>query len=206
MITSGILLHMCVGAMLIIRPNSQKITERINCNNKLNITDEGIRSNTKCNGSIEMKNNDSAKHMTVTVLSHIRFILLLINGSMFLFGTGVVFTHIMAFAESQDISHSLGNLMISVLGLSSLIGRIILSLFSQHPLINTKELYIVAEFLSSQFYCEQAILLTQPTGLIIAVTGQSISCQTLPMFWSAKIYHGTFWQWKLFVKCTKSML
>ena len=103
--------------------------------------------NNDISSKISLPQNHSVKHLTATVLSNIHFILLLINAAMFLFGTGVVFTHIMAFTQSQGISSSLGSMMISVLGLSALLGRIGLGMLSQLPWLDTIILYTVAVFI-----------------------------------------------------------
>ena len=52
-----------------------------------------------------------------------------------------MYTHIVAFAASESIDESLGNTLVSTLGLSSLISRVVLSVLSQHPRINTIILY-----------------------------------------------------------------
>ena len=103
--------------------------------------------NNDINSKISLSDNHSVKHLTATVLSNIHFKLLLINAAMFLFGTGVVFTYIMAFTQSQGISSSLGSMMISVLGLSALLGRIGLGMLSQLPWLDTIVLYSVTVFI-----------------------------------------------------------
>ena len=61
-----------------------------------------------------------------------------------------MYTHFMAFAESQGVASSLRSLIISLIGFSSLLGRIALGMLSQHPNINTIVLYIAAVFLSGK--------------------------------------------------------
>ena len=78
-----------------------------------------------------------------TLFANVHFNLLLVSDVVFLFGGSVMYTHIMAYAESQGISSSLGRLMISLLGFSSIFGRIVLGLLSQHPKIDTVVLYII---------------------------------------------------------------
>ena len=149
MITSGLILHTCVGAMLIMNPNKGK-------NQTIKNTDEFETENsdleveasfTISNPTKEMKYEKGPKLMTVAILSNSHFMLLMVSSIMFQIGTGVVLTHTMAFAESQGISSSIGNMMISLIGVSSLVGRFSLGILSQLPLISTIVLYFVAIFL-----------------------------------------------------------
>ena len=70
---------------------------------------------------------------------------------MFLFGSSIVFTHIIAYAESQGISATLAKVMVTLLGVSSLLGKIGLGFISQKDGVNTILLYIVAVFISGEF-------------------------------------------------------
>lgn len=76
--------------------------------------------------------------------------LLLVSTLLYLFGVGVVFTHIIAFVKSRRSSESLGNLLVSAIGLSSLIGRLALSSLCQQPWANTIVVYILAVFLCGE--------------------------------------------------------
>ena len=153
MITSGLLLHMCVCAMLIMKPYQPKSQRTLKDQKDFTVEKQEKTKipDDKKNRPVDINPNESVKYLTASVLSNLHFILLLINTTMFLFGTAVVFTHLIAFAESQGISPSLGNMMISTLGFCALIGRIGLSSLSQHPKINTIMLYIVAVFLSGKY-------------------------------------------------------
>ena len=66
----------------------------------------------------------SAKQQSLEILCNPCFILLLANIFLFLFGCSVVFTHIIAFAESQGISSSLGRVLVSILGGAGITGRL----------------------------------------------------------------------------------
>ena len=147
------LLHICVAAMLLMKPKPDKhrpnsIFREI----KLEIPD---KTNGKITNDNEPKKtgliNQSVTSMTLSIFSNLHFILLMLNTFMFLFGTAVVFTHIMAFAESEGISASFGNMMVSALGLFSILGRVGLSSLSQLPRINTIWLYIFAVFLCGNY-------------------------------------------------------
>ena len=93
---------------------------------------------------------ESLKEQTKNILTNPYFALLLVNGSMFLFGSSVVFTHIIAYAESQGISPALGRAMVSLLGVASLAGKLCLGLVSQQKSVNTVMLYIAAVFISGK--------------------------------------------------------
>ena len=155
-ISSGLLLHMCVSAMLLVEPQPEKHNS-IFQETKLEIPD-------KTNGIMTNHNEDnkkivihqSVKSMTLSIFSNLHFILLMLNTFMFLFGTAVVFTHIMAFAKSEGISASFSNVMVSALGLFSILGRVGLGSLSQLPWINTIWLYIFGVFFCGNYqpeYC-----------------------------------------------------
>ena len=93
---------------------------------------------------------EGLKEQTKNILTNPYFALLLVNGSMFLFGSSVVFTHIIAYAESQGISPALGRAMVSLLGVASLAGKICLGFVSQQKSVNTVMLYIAAVFISGK--------------------------------------------------------
>ena len=142
MITSGLVMHISVAAMLIQTPPTLSSTKVITMQ-------EDPTSHSNNNISVKLnteKHQDSVSHLTRRVFKF-DFILLMINSFMFLFGTAVLFTHIKAFAESEGISSSVGSLMISFLGFTALVGRIALSMISQLPWVNTIVLYIVAVLL-----------------------------------------------------------
>ena len=93
---------------------------------------------------------EGLKEQTKNIFTNPYFALLLVNGAMFLFGSSVVFTHIIAYAESQGISPALGRAMVSLLGVASLVGKIFLGLVSQQKQVNTIMLYTAAVFISGK--------------------------------------------------------
>ncbi len=94
----------------------------------------------------ETQGKTSVVHTTRKILTNGHFLLLLLNSVMLLFGIAVVFTHIIAFAESQGFSSAFGSTMVSVLGGSALVGRVALSSLSQQPWINSVVLHALAVF------------------------------------------------------------
>ena len=134
------LLNICVCAMLIIKPKDKRRPK--------------TRKRTSSKQSSEITTIDytlakpqkSSLQLAVTLFRNVHFILLLINNSVFYFGIAVIFTHLMAFAESRGVSPALRSLLISLLGLSSLTGRLALGLLGQHHKVNTIILYIIAVF------------------------------------------------------------
>ena len=150
-ISSGLLLHICVAAMLLMKPKPDR-KNRIFREIKLEIPDKlnkEMETNSEYSKTILI--NQSVKFITHSIFSNFQFIVLLLNIFMFLFGSAVVFTHITAFAESEGISASFSNMMISALGLFSILGRICLSSLSQLPWINTIWLYIFAVFFCGKY-------------------------------------------------------
>ena len=156
------MLNICVCAMLIIpqpedinykQSRSRSTSEEEKSNEKtvkkLKTMDNDLTSDLSLPQRISSDNNN-ALHLTARVLSNVHFILLLINAIMLLFGSGVVFTHIMAFAQAQGSSASLGSMMISALGLSALLGRMGLGMLSQLPWVDTIILYALAVFITGQ--------------------------------------------------------
>ena len=140
MISSGLVLHICVGALLILKPHETgKMENRIEYEMETKTHDDRIMKNTKT----AIGQQISVKHITAKLFTNIQFILFLFNLVVFEFGNSVVYTHILAYAQSRGISSSLGKVMISALGLSSLIGRIVLSILSQQTWVDTIILYTI---------------------------------------------------------------
>ena len=71
---------------------------------------------------------------------------------MFLFGTSVVFTHILPYAESENVSSSIGLLLVSVLGAAALVGKIGLGAIAQLPPVSPIVLYIITVFLCGMYF------------------------------------------------------
>ena len=150
-ISSGLLLHICVAAVLLVKPEpvQHKIVfqeTKLEFPDKL---DKEVEKNNEYNKTMPIE--QSVKSITLNIFSNLRFILLMLTTFKFLFGSAVVFTHIMAFAESEGISKSFSNMMVSALGLFSIMGRVGLSSLSQLPWINTIWLYIFAVFFCGNF-------------------------------------------------------
>ena len=151
-ISSGLLLHICVAAMLLVKPEpvQHKIVfqeTKLEFPDKLKNKD--VEKNNEYNKSV--LTDQSVKSITHSIFSNLHFILLMLTTFKFLFGTAVVFTHIMAFAESEGISASFGNMMVSALGLFSILGRVGLSSLSQLPWISTLWLYSFAVFFCGKY-------------------------------------------------------
>ena len=68
----------------------------------------------------------------------------MISLALFSFGTSIIFTHVLPYAESKNISSSIGLLPVSVLGGTGFLGNIGLGAFAQLPRVNAIVLYIVA--------------------------------------------------------------
>ena len=99
---------------------------------------------------VEDENNTFWKQTKETFKNKF-FMLLLLNGAMFLFGSSIVFTHIIAYAESQGISATLAKVMVTLLGVASLLGKIGLGFVSQKDGVNTILLYSATIGISGKF-------------------------------------------------------
>ena len=93
----------------------------------------------------------SVKEKLKLLYTNVSFVLLLISLSLFLFGTSIVFTHILPYVESENVSSSIGLLLVSVLGGAGLAGKIGLGAIAQLPRVNAIVLYIIAVFLCGMF-------------------------------------------------------
>ena len=96
------------------------------------------------------EDDDTFWKQTKETFKNFYFLLLLLNGALFLFGSSIVFTHIIAYAESQGISATLAKVMVTLLGVASLLGKIGLGFISQKDGVNTILLYIAAVFTSGE--------------------------------------------------------
>ena len=119
--------------------------------------------------NVDNVKSDSLKNLTVEVFSNINFIWLLVATWGTCFWNIHFFTHTMAFVESRLLSQSLGSLMISTFGLTSLVGRVILSMFSQHPKVNTILLYITATLLFGKYFTSihQLVIITSQKSIVL---------------------------------------
>ena len=129
MITSGMLLHVCVFAMLIEGKSKVLIRKK--------------EKDLALAKDLAIKDCNSSTVMMLRALSNINLLWLLLSTFAGFFGVSVFVTHTMAFVESQLFSLSVGSLVISAFAFMSLAGRIVLSLVMQHPKINTLVLYII---------------------------------------------------------------
>ena len=100
----------------------------------------------------ENKVKKSVKEKLKLLYTNVSFVLLLISLSMFLFGTSVVFTHILPYAESENVSSSIGLLLVSVLGAAALVGKIGLGAIAQLPPVSPIVLYIITVFLCGMYF------------------------------------------------------
>ena len=96
---------------------------------------------------LDKKGRESIKAKYKLLYKNINFILMLISLIMFSLGISVMYTHLLPFAVSQNMSSSVGLLMVSLLAGAGLIGKIALGAIAQSPRVNAIVLYIVAVFL-----------------------------------------------------------
>ena len=162
MISSGLVLHLCVGALLVTGPSQNKHSkvQEYKTETETEHHNEHPTDRNATNGSAgpthilfrDSEIENSARQMTFTLFSNTNFVFLLCNCFAFEFGNAVVYTYIVAFAASEGVHQSLGNILVSTLGLSSLIGRVVLSILSQHPRTNTIILYTTVLAICGNFF------------------------------------------------------
>ena len=97
MITSALMIHMCACAMLIMKPKNQN-----DVISKTKPTEETFKTDLYNLNVADLSGHESTLKMVTSLFSNFNFILLLINGSSVIFGAAVVYTHLVAYAESQD--------------------------------------------------------------------------------------------------------
>ena len=123
-----------------LNPNEvKKKTEDITNNKETDQNGTNAKSGNSNSKKIRIKSKKenkvkkSVKEKLKLLYTNVSFVLLLISLSMFLFGTSVVFTHILPYAESEKVSSSIGLLLVSVIGGAALVGRIALGAIAQLP-------------------------------------------------------------------------
>ncbi len=196
--TSGLLLHICVAAMLIWKPPAKPVSEEGSIeSDEADNSAKSLQSSAVCGDATSVTNADQCfnlkniasskdvvdqqmvktqdqefgdklevspkvqchivteemktKHLrksilyhTFSVLKNRHYLLYLVNNFSCMFGMSILFTHLIAFVESQGRTKSLGNLMLSILAVTSIIGRIVLTALCQQTWVNSIILYIVA--------------------------------------------------------------
>ena len=135
-LTSGLMLNICVCGMLIFKLRPKSTAAKSKHHNPESL------ARTKKVPTLTVQ-----KQITI-LFSNVNFILLLFTNAMLYFGMAIAYTYLKAYAEQQGMSSSLGNTMMSVLGLCSLLGRLGLGAASQHPRMNIIVLFIVAILIS----------------------------------------------------------
>ena len=175
-LTSKLMLHICVRAMMILRSLNHLVRGKRKVDSKRkDDKKEQLRMNypqwkqpekatidrqedtlSTQNAKTETPRLDRRKtpttrEMTIEVFHYVPFILLLFNISLFFFGLTAVYTHIFAFAESQGMVSAMSSIMASVLGVSALAGRLMLSATMQQPRVDTFVLYIVSVFSCGEY-------------------------------------------------------
>ena len=143
------MLHICVWTMLILKPvkREKKVHTKLKYKVKNRSCADPAEGNAQSTENTELRKDrpGTIQEMTIGLSRNFSFTLLLFNTSMF-FGLTVVYTHIFTFAASQGMGLAVRGIMASVIGVSALAGRLILSAIMQQPRINTIILYIVSVF------------------------------------------------------------
>ena len=150
LISSGIVLHICVGAMLIIKSPRKKV-KRKSINQPKDLKE---KQETNDDGRNIPKTKNDIGYITSRIFSNWHFIILMLNTAMLHTGAAMVYTHIMAFAKSLGLSDSFGSVLISVIGFSNLVGRILTGLLTQAPVVNAVVLYTFLMSVCGKFLFE----------------------------------------------------
>ncbi len=160
MITSGLMLNLCVGAMLIF---PQRTTTDKNANvedlvyvlsdeelNGMKQSSQTTHDKDECHDTDTKNNCASFITMTIEIIRRPAVLIMFTSTFFFLAGTAVVYCHLLVYAEYQGVSRNMGSLMISCLGICSFAGRLGLSTMSQQPCTDTVLLYIIAILITGQ--------------------------------------------------------
>ncbi len=146
-ITSGLLLNVCVAAALIF---PQKITTDHNNATKDSVnvaSDEDPKEKVE-----DTMYNNSASFVAITldIFKIPSACIMFVSTFLFFVGLSVVYTHVTVYAEFCGHSRATGTLMISCLGGSALMGRLVLSALCQQPCTNTVLLHMIAVFIAGK--------------------------------------------------------
>lgn len=118
LISCGINLQMCVAAML-VRPlpvKKQSKSSKMDQQSK----------------EIPQVKKTSYVQTTLKLFKDIHVWLLMLNNVLFVFGIVIFVTHIIAFCLWTGLSESQADMILSLLGVSALLGRIITAMIAQH--------------------------------------------------------------------------
>ena len=142
MITSGLVLNTCVGAMLIMNPtHSRPLPTKVS-------TTETNNNNSQ--QQHVQQQPISVKQQTVTLLRDPRIIATCACSFLYLSGLSVVFTHVAAYAGSHGHSPTLGRALLSALGAAALTGKVGLAAITQMPCSNTFVVFTTAVTLTGR--------------------------------------------------------
>ena len=135
-----------------VKENKEDITKNKNTDQKgLNRSTEPPNGNNKkirIKAKRKTKVRKSVKYKLKKLYTNVSFVLLMISLAMFLFAKSIVFTHILPYAVSENISSSVRLLLVSILGCSALVGKLALGAIAQLPRVNPIVLYMIAIGLS----------------------------------------------------------
>ncbi|XP_064619207.1 monocarboxylate transporter 13-like isoform X2 [Lineus longissimus] len=124
LVLSGVTLNLAVvGAF--IRPIQIKQTDK----NKNEVDEEKI-------GILEM--------LDITIFKNSRYLLLCLNNLLLMFGIGIVYVHLSAYAELQGVKGTASAMLFSAIGIANFLGRIFFGFAGHHPKVNVVLAYILA--------------------------------------------------------------
>ncbi len=138
LITSGLLLHICVAAALIFPQRKTTDDNNATKDSVNNIPDEDPKK--------KIKDNDSAsfRALALDIFKTPSACIMFVSTFFFYVGLSVVYTHVAVYAEFSGLPRAMGTLMVSCLGGSALMGRLVLSAISQQPCTDTVLLHMIA--------------------------------------------------------------
>ena len=159
MITSGLVLHICVGAMLVDRTptkrNHNKHKEHLDPSSFKCETIDTKQKETAVNNNnsktTTVVEKESARHITAVLFTNPSFLLYMTSNILFHGGAAIVYTHATAYTVAQGHSTSFGSMVISAIGFSMLVGRILLGLLIQAPWVNAILLYAVCLLMCGKY-------------------------------------------------------
>ena len=131
---AGLNLHVIILAMLIPQDAAKCEPESSSATDKTVIRDKSSSSNTS-----------KWRHtLHLHIFQNSIYLTLCLNCLLFNFGMSVVYTHISAYAHSLKLGQNVADILISLLGLTNLIGRIGLGVIGQFDFVNVPVLFLIS--------------------------------------------------------------
>ena len=150
MITSAIAMHTCAIALLVgilCTLNKRTETRVVTKLSAKQIESQMDLNANMTNISLEIE-LDYSDNKEKQYFCSLKYLILHLNMILYCFGQSVIYTHIASYAHHKGHELVDSSYLISIIGISNVIGRILLGLVAQHPFVNITLLYASCYILS----------------------------------------------------------